>query len=88
MTRLTFGKCLYALIKKRGHSLRGYGLTIGTDSGNLCKLVNDKMNPPVSRSHVWRIIGALSPTKEEADELILLAYNAAAEQLKIKENVK
>lgn len=85
---MTFGKMLYALIKKRGHSLRGYGKMIGMDSGNMCKMINDNLEPPSSRSHVWRVIGALAPSKEEADEMIFKAYEAAEERLKIKWGIK
>ncbi len=85
---MTFGKLLYQLIKKRGHSLRGYGILIGVDSGNLCKMVNEKLDAPSSRSHVWRIIGALNPSTEEAQELIYQAYSQAEERLKIKWGIK
>jgi len=61
---------------------------IGMDSGNICKLVNDKLNAPTSRSHVWRVMGALSPSEDEAKELIAAAYESAAEQLKIKWGIK
>ena len=81
---MSFGKCLYRLIKKRGYSLRGYGQMVGLDSGNLCKMVNGNMDPPSSVSHVWRVIGALNPEQEESDELIKLAYEAAKIRLSHK----
>lgn len=81
---MNFGKLLWALIKKRGYSMRQYSQLIDMDCGNLCKLINGKLKPPKSQRHVWGMIGPVIPTDEEVNELMCAAYEVHAQNLKVK----